>query len=51
VQSGTGTYYHKNGDKYTGRFSNGVRNGKGVYTFANGETRATEFVNGVEKPR
>jgi len=49
VQSGTGTHFFANGDKYLGAFEAGVRHGKGVHTFANGQVKQLEYVNGAEK--
>jgi hypothetical protein len=43
-QNGSGTYRYAGNSKYTGQFTNGLREGKGRMTFANGNTYEGQFV-------
>jgi hypothetical protein len=40
-----GTYIYKNGDKYTGGYSNNLMDGHGIYTYKNGDEFKGEFVD------
>lgn len=48
--NGYGTYYHKDGTKYTGEFKNSLYHGKGTITYKNGKTKTTYWGIGVELP-
>merc|ERR1711979_178204 len=45
-ESGKGTKYFKNGDKYVGNWKNGEMSGYGVYTWANGDRYEGQYKNG-----
>ena len=46
IRHGKGTYYFKNGDKYTGDFRHGKYEGTGTFTWADGESYTGGFSNG-----
>lgn len=45
--NGNGKFKFKNGDIYTGSFSNGKMNGKGSLIYINGDVYNGQFINGV----